>query len=129
MDADARTDLGRQRDGIPGYVDRNDGSDDAAFTGPNAFALPARRRNDERDAPGLANRARRYWLLLHVDRLRSGCLSAGRRTGGDRDATTGALARRPDRRRCGCPDRWDATVHRVESVSSGLLPGNSRARL
>ena len=77
---------------------------------------------------GLADRARGRGLLLRVDRVRNGRLSAGRRAGDDRDAAAGAGARRTDRGRCGRPDRRRAPVHRVEGASPRLLPGGTRAR-
>jgi hypothetical protein len=65
-------------------------------------------------------------VLLRVDRVRNGRLSAGRRAGGGRDAAAGAGARRSDRGRCGRPDRRRAPVHRVEGTSPCLLPRAAR---
>src|SRR5467141_5117801 len=90
VDADARTDVARRRDVVPRHVGRDDGGDDAAILGPNAVALPSGRW---RDAPRSADRARGRGLLLRLDRVRNGRLSAGRRAGGGRDAAAGAGAR------------------------------------
>ena len=68
-------------------------------------------------------------LLLRVDRVRNGRLSAGRRVGGGRDAATGAGARRSDRGRRGRPHRRRAPVQRVEGASPGRCreaPGRGR---
>ena len=119
MDADARTDVARRRGLVPWHV----GRDDAAVLGANAVALPQVRRHDRRDAARPADRTRGRGLLLRVDRVRNGRLSAGRRAGGDRDAAVVAGARRSDRGRCGRPDCRRAPVHAVEGASSRLLPG------
>ena len=128
VDADARTDVARRRGVVPRHVGRDDGGDDAAVLGPDAVALPPGRRQDRRDAPRSADRARGRRVLLRLDRVRNGRLSAGRRAGGGRDAAAGAGARRSDRGRCGRPDRRRAPVHRVEGASPRLLPGGTRAR-
>ena len=128
VDADARTDVARRRGVVPRHVGRDDGGDDAAVAGANAAALPRGRRQDRRDAPRSADGARGRGLLLRLDRVRNGRLSAGRRAGGDRDAAAGAGARRTDRGRCGRPDRRRAPVHRVEGASPCLLPRGARAR-
>ena len=99
VDADARTDVARRRGVVPRHVGRDDGSDDAAVLGADAVALPPGRRQDRRDAPGSADRAGGRGVLLRVDRVRNGRLSAGRRAGGGRDAAAGAGARRSDRGR------------------------------
>src|SRR6266852_4045308 len=57
VDADARTELARRRGVVPRHVGRDDGGDDAAIPGANAVALPPGRRQDRRDAPGLADGA------------------------------------------------------------------------
>src|SRR5271166_1096013 len=100
VDADARTDVARRRDVVPRHVGRDDGSDDAAILGANAVALPPGRRQDWRDAPGSADRVSGRGVLLRVDRVRNGRLSAGRR----------------------------APVHRVEGTSPCLLPGEAPGR-
>ena len=121
-------DVARRRGVVPRHVGRDDGGDDAAVAGPDAVALPPGRWPDRRDAPRPADRARGRGLLLRLDRVRNGRLSAGRRAGGDRDAAAGAGARRADRGRRGRPDRRRAPVHRVEGASPCLLPGGARAR-
>src|ERR1700732_1002568 len=128
VDADARTDVVRRRGVVPRHVGRDDGGDDAAVPDPDALALPPGRWQDRRHAPGSADRARGCGLLLRVDRVRNGRLSAGRCAGGGRDAAAGAGGRRSDRDRCGLPDRRRAPVHRVEGTSPCLLPGGTWAR-
>ena len=54
---------------------------------------------------GLADGDRGRRLLLRLDRVRNGRLSAWRHAGGDRDAAAGAGARCTDRGRCGRADR------------------------
>src|SRR2546421_2046535 len=90
VDADARTDVAQRRGVVPRHVGRDDGGDDAAVPGPNAVALPPGRWQDRRNVPRSADRARGRGLLLRLDRVRNGRLSAGRRAGGGRDATAGA---------------------------------------
>src|SRR6516164_2171606 len=90
LDADARTNVARRRGVVPRHVGRDDGSDDAAILGANAVALPQGRRQDRREAPGPADRSGGPGVLLRVDRVRDGRLSAGRRAGGGRDAAAGA---------------------------------------
>src|SRR6267154_1693038 len=90
VDADARTDVARHRDVVPGHVDRDDGGDDAAVPGPDAVALSPGGWQDPRDAPRPADRAGGRGLLLRVDRVRNGRLSAGCRTGDVRDGGAGA---------------------------------------
>ena len=102
VDADARTDVARRRGVIPWHVGRDDGGDDAAVLGPNAVALPPGRWQDRRDAPGSADGARGPGVLLRVDHVRNGRLSAGRRAGGGRDAAAGAW-RAPFRSRSAWP--------------------------
>src|SRR5437667_2984238 len=85
-DADARTDVARRRGLVPRHVDRDDGGDDAAVLGPDAAALPPGRWQARRDAPRSADGDRGRGLLLRLDRVRNGRLSAGRRAGGGRDA-------------------------------------------
>src|ERR1700722_3370506 len=58
VDADARTDMAWRRRIIPGYVDRDDGSHDAAMLGANAMALPPGGGWDRSDASRLANSTR-----------------------------------------------------------------------
>src|SRR5207302_6698826 len=128
VDADARTDVARRRGVVPWHVGRDDGRDDAAVLGPNAVALPPGRWQARRDTPQSADRARGRGLLLRLDRVRNGRLSAGRRAGGDRDAAAGAGARRTDRGRCRRPDRRLPPAHRVEGASPCLLPGGTWAR-
>src|SRR3989442_4804648 len=128
VDEDAWTDVARRRGVVPWHVARDDGGDDAAVLGPNAVALPPGRWQDRRDAPRSADRARGRGLLLRLDWVRNGRLSAGRRAGGDRDAAAGAGGRRTDRGRCGRPDRRLPPAHRVEGASPRLLPGGTRAR-
>src|SRR5437870_12965583 len=84
-DVDVRTAMARRRGVVPRHVGRDDGGDDAAVLGANAVALPPGRRQDRRDAPGLADRAGGRGVLLPVDRVRNGRLSAGRSAGGGRD--------------------------------------------
>src|SRR5215472_8033397 len=72
VDADARADVARRRSVVPRHVGRNDGRNDAAVVGPYAVALPPGHRQDKRDAPRLAHRARGRGLLLRVDRVRNG---------------------------------------------------------
>src|SRR5207244_3069638 len=69
VDADARTDVAWRRGVVPRHVGRDDGGDDAAVPGSDAAALPAGRWQDRRDAPRLADRARRRRLLLRLDRI------------------------------------------------------------
>src|SRR5881296_3627615 len=83
-DVDAWTDMARRRGVVPWHVDRDDGSDDAAVLGPGAAALPPGR-------PRSADRARGRRLLLRLERVRNGRLSAERRAG----------ARHTHRGRCG----------------------------
>src|SRR3989442_4614043 len=78
-DADARTDVARRRGVVPWHVGRDDGGDDAAVVGADAAALPPGRWQDRRGAPRSADRARERGLLLRLDRVRNGRLSAGRR--------------------------------------------------
>src|SRR5438445_13548916 len=99
VDADARTDVARRRGVVRLHVGRDAGGEDAAVLGPDAVALPPGRWQARRDAPRRAARARGHGLLLRLDRVRNGRLSAGRRAGGGRDATAGAGARRTDRGR------------------------------
>src|SRR5438552_15497906 len=68
-DVDAWTHMARRGGVVPGHVDRDDGRDDAAVSGPDAPALPPGR-------PRPANRARGRGLLRRLDRLRDGHLSA-----------------------------------------------------
>src|SRR5229473_652752 len=105
VDADARTDVARGRGVVRWHVGRDDGGDDAAVPGPDAVPLPPGRWQYRRDAPGSAYRARGRGLLLRVDGIRNGRLSARRRARRGRDAAAGAGARRTDRGRCGRPDR------------------------
>src|SRR5467141_4636807 len=105
VDADAWTDMARRRGVVPLHVGRDDGGNDAAVLGPDAGALPPGRWQDRRDAPRSADRARGRGLLLRLDRVRNGRLSAGRRAGGSRDAAAGAGARSTDRGRRDRPDR------------------------
>src|ERR1700730_3462360 len=77
VDADARTDVARRRGVVPRHVGRDDGGDDAAIPGANAVALSPGRRQDRRDAPGLADVAGGRGVLLRVDRVRNDRLSAG----------------------------------------------------
>src|SRR5229473_6740176 len=128
VDADARTHVAWRRGVVPWHVGRDDGGDDAAVPGPDAVVLPPGRWQYRRDAPGSAYRARGRGLLLRVDGIRNGRLSARRRARRGRDAAAGAGARRTDRGRCGRPDRQRAPVHRVEGTSPCLLPGGPRAR-
>src|SRR5258708_9215312 len=83
VDADARTDVARRRGVVPWHVGGDDGGDDAAVPGPHAVALPPGRWLDRGDAPRSADRARGGGLLLRLDRVRNGRLSAGRRAGED----------------------------------------------
>src|SRR5712692_3904417 len=128
VDADARTDVARRRSVVPWHVGRDDGGDDAAVVGPDAVALPPGRWQTRRDAPQPADRDRGRGLLLRLDRVRNGRLSAGRRAGGGRDAAAGAGARRTCRGRYGRPDRRLPPAHRVEGASPRLVPGGTRAR-
>src|SRR6266568_4938329 len=123
-----RTDVVRRRGVVPRHVGRDDGGDDAAVLGPDAVALPPGRWQHWRDAPRPADRARGHGLLLRLDRVRNGRVSAGRRAGDDRDAAAGAGARRTHRGRCGRPDRQPPPAHRVEGASPYLVPGSTRAR-
>jgi hypothetical protein len=122
VDADARTDVGRLRRVVSRHVDRDDGGDDAAILGAHAAAVPPGRRRDRRDAPRRADRAGERRVLLRVDRVRNGRLSARRHAGGSHDAVAGAGACRSDHGRCDRPDRRPAPVHRVEGTSPCLLP-------
>ena len=78
-------------------------------------------------ASGSADRAGGRGVLLRVDGVRGSRLCAGRRAGGDRDATAGAGARRTDRDRCARPDRRFPTVHCVEDASPRVLPRGARS--
>src|SRR2546425_3140725 len=91
---------------VPGHVGRDDGGDDAAIPGPDAAALPPGRPRPDVLASGRG-------LLLRLDRVRNGRLSAERRAG----------ARRTDRGRGGRPAGRGAPAHRVEGTSPRLLPG------
>src|SRR5581483_6880928 len=128
VDADARTDVAGRRGVIPRHVCCDDGGNDVAVPDPDVVALPPGRWRNRRGAPRPADRPRGSGLLLRLDGLRNYCFPAGRRNGADRDAASGAGARRPDRDLYGHPDRRRAPVHRVESARSCLLPGSARAR-
>ena len=100
VDADARPDVAGRRGVIPWHVARDDGGDDAAGTGARcwcatnvAVATTAQTRLDL-----LTSYCWRR-LLLRLDRLWPGCVSAGHRAGRDRDASTGSGARCAGRRR------------------------------
>src|SRR3970040_2449596 len=60
---------------VPRHVGRDDGGDDAAVPGPDAVALPPGRRQDRRDAPRSADRARGRGLLLRVGTVWDGRVS------------------------------------------------------
>jgi Predicted metal-binding integral membrane protein (DUF2182) len=77
VDADARTDVARRRGDVPGHVDRDDGGDDAAVPGPDAFAISPGRWQVRPEAPRSADRARGPELLLHLDRVRNGRFPLG----------------------------------------------------
>src|SRR5919198_69648 len=79
VDADARTDMARGRGVVPWHVGRDDGGDDAAIPGANAVALPPGRWQDWPDAPRWADHGCGRRLLLCLDHLRNGRVSAGRR--------------------------------------------------
>src|SRR2546428_3606583 len=76
-DVDVRTDMARRGGVVPCHVGRDDGGDDAAVSDPDAVALPSGR-------PRLADRARRRGLLLRLDGVRNGRLSARPRAGAPR---------------------------------------------
>src|SRR5438876_1233545 len=128
VDADARKDVDRRRGVVPRHVGRDDGGDDAAILDANAVALPPGHWQDRRDAARWGDRAGRRGVLLRVDRVRNGRLSAGHRSGDGRDAAAGAGARRTHRGRFGRPDRRLPPAHRVEGASPCLVPGGTRAR-
>jgi hypothetical protein len=98
------------------------------MSGGRCCGATAGRRQDRRDAPASADRARGRRLLPRLDRVRNGGFSAGRRAGGDRDAAAGAGARRSDRSRGGRPDPWLHPVHRVEGHITLPAAGRHRAR-
>src|SRR5437660_8238155 len=75
-DVDVRTAMARRGGVVPGHVGRDDGADDAAVLGANAVALPPGRRQNRQDAARSADGAGVRRLLLRVDRVRNGRLSA-----------------------------------------------------
>src|SRR5438552_4276090 len=117
MDADARADLARRRGIFPRRVGRNDGGDDAAVPDADVVALPPGTFPDRRDAPWSAHHARGRRLLLRVDRVRNGRVSAWRRASGGTSATPGTYGRRTDRDRTGSSDGRRLPAHRAEGAS------------
>src|SRR3989441_7027238 len=83
VDADAWTDVARRGGLVPLHVGRDDGGDDAAVPRPDAVALPSGSWPDRHAAPRSADRARGRRVLLRLDRVRHGRLSAAPRAGGD----------------------------------------------
>src|SRR5438874_11237181 len=128
VDADARADVARRRVVFPCHVGRDDGGDDAAVPDADAVSLPSGSWQARGDAPRSAHGARGRGLLLRLDRVRNGRLSAGRRAGVDPDSTPGANARRTNRDRYGSSDGRRVSTHRIEGASPRLLLGGTWAR-
>jgi Predicted metal-binding integral membrane protein (DUF2182) len=96
---------------------------------PMLWRYPPSRRLGKRGAPRLADGAGRHWVLLRLDPARNVRFSIRHGTGNNRDAITGAFARRSDRCQSGHPDWRRSAIHQVESTTTCLLSGVAWARL